>query len=60
LFSPFDCFVMIAIRKDKQWPATAKLYLNLQKEWYTNENMWQGFAEKGSWYLLRKGYAACS
>jgi len=36
LFSPFDCFVMIAIRKDKQWPATAKLYLNLQKEWYTN------------------------
>jgi len=27
---------MIAIRKDKQWPATAKIYLNLQKEWYTN------------------------
>lgn len=30
---------MIAIRKDKQWPATAKLYLNLQKEWYTNEQL---------------------
>jgi len=30
---------MIAIRKDKQWPATAKLYLNLQKEWYTNKIM---------------------